>query len=145
MSLESWLKVCLPAFPLGFTLIGIGAYWRENPVALVPPGIAFWGLGVLYYLFTHLYVPNRRYPLILMIGAAILWLVASITAHNLGKFLASPAHEGLLSVVWNRDFLFAYICAALGCGAGLVHFFKYEPLIAAKVQEDRQSLGEGSN
>jgi hypothetical protein len=140
MGPESWLKVCLPAFPLGFALIGIGGYWRENPVPLLPPTIAFWGLGVLYYLFTHLYVPNRRYPLVLMIGASILWLVASITSHNLSKFMVSPAYSGPLSVLRNTDFLFAYISAGLGCAAGLINFFKYEPLILAKVQEEKGRL-----
>jgi hypothetical protein len=36
MSAESWLKIALPAFPLGFTILGIGLYWRENPIALLP-------------------------------------------------------------------------------------------------------------
>lgn len=142
MSTESWLKVGLPAFPLGFTVFGAWLYWGENPLALLPPGIAFWGLGVLYYLFTHLYIPNRQIPLILTIGAAILWLVASITSHNLAKFLTSPEYSGVVSLLLNRDFGFAYVCASLGCIIGLVNFYRYEPLIVAQSQADREQINQ---
>lgn len=140
MSAESWFKVCLPAFPLGFTLFGVWLYWGENPIALLPPSIAFWGLGVLYYLFTHLYVPNRNYPLVLTIGETVLWLVASISAHNLAGFLVSGHHSGVLSVILNKDFLFAYTSACLACATGLVNFFHYEPSIMAQVRRDRRSI-----
>src|SRR2546422_1440645 len=67
MSSESWFKVSLPAFPAAFTIFGVGLYWGENPLPLLPPSIAFWGLVILFYLFTHLYVPNRAYPLLFTI------------------------------------------------------------------------------
>ncbi len=33
---ESWFKVGLSALPVAFTLLGVGAYWGENP----PPALA---------------------------------------------------------------------------------------------------------
>jgi hypothetical protein len=144
MSSESWYKIGLPAFPVAFTVFGVWLYWGENPLSLLPSPMAFWGLVILYYLFTHLYVPNRRYPLVLTISASVLWLVASITAHNLARFLTSTRYSGLVSVLSNKDFWYAYVCAGAACFVGLANFFRYEPLIVRKTQED-QTAGEGSN
>jgi hypothetical protein len=137
MLLESWFKIGLPAFPIGFTLLGAWLYWGDNPLALLPPPVAFWGVVVLFYLFSHLYVPNRRYPLVLTIFASVLWLVASITAHNLATFLASNRVPGL-SILGNKDFWYAYISAAAGCSVALWNFLRYEPLIVNKSRQDRE-------
>jgi len=136
---ESWYKVSLPAFPVAFTLAGVWLYWGENPVALLPSPVAFWGLVVLFYLFTHLYVPNKRYPLLLTISATLLWLIASITSHNLGKFLISGRYSGPASVLANKDFWYSYVSAGVGCLIGLRNFFRFEPVIAGKSLEDRSA------
>jgi Na+/citrate or Na+/malate symporter len=140
MALESWFKIGLPAFPLGFTLLGAWLYWGDNPLALLPPPLAFWGVVVLFYLFSHLYVPNRRYPLVLTIFASVLWLVASITAHNLGRFLSSSQARGVSAVMANKDFWYAYISAAVGCVVALRNFLRYEPIIVDKSRRDRDAV-----
>jgi hypothetical protein len=142
MSRESWFKIVMPAFPVGFTIFGVWIYWRENPLALLPSPIAFAGVVILFYLFTHLYVPSRRYPLIMIMLATILWLVASITAHNLGKFLSSREYSGAASIMTRTDFWYAYICAGIAFAAALKNFLRYEPLIVARVQEDRRELND---
>lgn len=141
MSLESWLKIIMPAFPVGFTIFGVWAYWGENPLPLLPPPLAFSGLVVCFYLFTHLYFPNRRYPFIMTIFVTLLWLVACITSHNLGKFLGSPSYSGVLSVVTRKDFWYAYVCSVIAFASGLLNFFRYEPMIAAQIQDDRSAAG----
>src|SRR5690242_18531361 len=99
MSADSWYKVCLPGFPAAFTVFGVWLYWGENPLPLLAPAVAFWGVVILYYLFTHLYIPNRRHPLVLTILLTGLWLVAAITAHNLGRCLTSGACPTFLSIM----------------------------------------------
>ncbi len=118
MTSESWLKISLPAFPVGFTMFGVWLYWGENPLPLLPPSIAFWGVVILFYLFSHFDVPNRRYPLLLMICSSVLWLVASITSHSLAKFLTSTRYRGLGSILASTDFWYAYVCAGVGGAIG---------------------------
>jgi hypothetical protein len=140
MAPESWLKISLPAFPVAFTVFGVWLYWGENPLPLLAPPAAFWGLVVLFYLFSHLELPNRNYPLILIIAITALWLVSAITSHNLGKFVASARYNGFTSVFRNRDFWYAYICSAVACTAGLTHFIRFEPLIVGAVKKVRQRI-----
>jgi hypothetical protein len=137
MSPESWLKIVTPAFPVGFTVFGVWAYFGENPVPLLPAPMAFWGLMICFYLFSHLYIPERRYPLITTIFATVLWLVASLTSRNLGKFLGSAGYTGALSVLARKDFWYAYICAAVAFAGGLWNFFRYEPMIVSQIRQDR--------
>src|SRR6266550_3878595 len=111
MGLESWLKISIPAFPVAFAIFGIWLYWGESPLPFLAPSVAFWGLVVLFYLFSHLDLPNRKYPFILTIGVTVLWLVTAITSHNLGKFITSNRYTGPGSVFWNKDFWYAYICS----------------------------------
>jgi hypothetical protein len=141
MTSESWLKISLPAFPLGFTVFGVWFYWGENPLALLPPSIAFFGVVTLFYVFSHLDVPNKRYPLWLMIFTSVLWLVASITSHGLAKFMLSERYIGLRSVIASIDFWYAYVCALFGGGIGLNQFLRLEPQIAASVKQDRAASG----
>lgn len=140
MSAESWLKVGLPAFPVAFSIFGVWLYWGDNPLPILAPAIAFWGVVLLYYLFSHLIVVNRSYPLFLTIAATALWLVSSITSHNLGRFLASNEHVGFKSILLNKDFWYAYICAAFGSFAGVRHFFRYEPEIVKQIKKDRARI-----
>jgi hypothetical protein len=141
MAPESWLKISLPAFPVAFTVFGVWLYWGENPLPLLAPPAAFWGVVVLFYLFTHLDLPKgRSYPLLLIIAASGLWVIAAITSHNLGKFLTSKGYVGLVSVFRNKDFWYAYICSASACAAGLVHFIRYEPVIVKQIKEDRERI-----
>jgi hypothetical protein len=140
MAPESWLKISLPAFPVAFTIFGVWGYWHENVLPLLAPSVAFWGLVVLFYLFSHLDLPNRSYPLFLIIAAAGLWMVSAITSHNLGKFVASNKYVGLRSVFSNTDFWYAYICSAVAGIAGLVHFIRYEPDIVEQIRRDRERI-----
>jgi len=140
MSLESWLKVGLPAFPLGFTILGAWLYWGDNPLPLLAPPIAFWGLVVLVYLFTNLYIPDRRYTLFLTISATLLWLVTAITSHNLGRFISSKQYGGLISAMATKDFWYAYVCALVGCVAAIKQFIRYEPMIVAQLEQDRAAV-----
>jgi hypothetical protein len=137
MSSESWLKVGLPAFPAAFTILGAWLYWGDNPLPLLPPSIAFWGVVVVYYVFTHLYIPDRKYPLFLTIFTTSLWLVASIAAHSLGRFVTSDRYRGLFSVLSDIDFWYAYVCALTGCFVALQNFYRYEPLILAQIRRDQ--------
>ena len=98
MSRESWFKIALPAFPVGFVIFGSWLYWGDNVIPLLPPALGFWGVTILYYLFTHLYIPERRLSFILTMGVAGLWLVTSITAHNLGRFVNSSQLWEIISV-----------------------------------------------
>jgi len=137
MTLESWLKIALPAFPMAFAVFGTGLYWHENILALLPPPIAFWGVVILMYLFSQWEVPGRRYTHTLTMFASSLWLLSSITAHNLGRFMLSGGYRGVTSALSNWDFWYAYGCAAVGSVIGIIHFVRFEPLIAAQVREDR--------
>jgi hypothetical protein len=137
MQHESWLKISLPAFPVAFTVLGVWLYWGDNPLPLLAPPIAFWGLVMLFYLFSHFDLPNKSYPLFLTVGVTLCWLTSSITSHNLGKFLTSSRYTGFWSVLKNIDFWYAYLCSAVGCGVGLTQFFRLEPLIMAQIAKDR--------
>jgi hypothetical protein len=137
MTLESWLKISLPAFPVVFALFGAGLYWHENVLPLLPPSLAFWGVVILMYLFSQWEVPGKRYTHMVTMFVTCLWLVSSITAHNLGRFIGSDGYHGVRSAVSDRDFWFAYICAITGSAIGLVHFIRLEPLIADQVRLDR--------
>src|SRR6266481_4503585 len=134
MAPESWLKVGLPAYPVAFTVFGIWLYWRENPLPALAPAVAFWGVVILFYLFSHCELQNKSYPIFLVIGETVLWLVSSITSHNLGKFLLSKQYTGLVDVLSNTYFWFAYGCCIVSAIVGLLHFFRLEPLIAAQVR-----------
>ena len=141
MAPESWLKISLPAFPVLFTILGVWLYWHENPLPLLAPSVAFWGVVVLFYLFSHLDLPDgRSYPLFLIIAATSLWMVSAITSHNLGRFVISTRYSGLLSVFGSTDFWYAYICAAVACGTGLRHFLRYEPEIVEQIKKDRERI-----
>jgi len=141
MAPESWLKISLPAFPVAFTIFGVWLYWRENLLPLLAPSVAFWGLVVLFYLFSHLEaLPNRSYHLFLIIAATSLWMVSAITSHNLGKFVISNRYVGLGSVLRNTDFWYAYISSAVACVVGLIHFIRYEPEIVEQIKRDRGRL-----
>ncbi len=145
MAPESWLKISLPAFPVAFTILGIWLYWGENPLPLLAPSIAFWGLVVLFYLFSHLEAqPNKNYQLILIIAATVLWFVSAITSHNLGKFVSSNRYIGLRSIFSTKDFWYAYICSAFACAVGAAHFIRYEPVIVEQIKKDRERLAEGA-
>lgn len=143
MAPESWLKISLPAFPVGFTIVVVWLYWGENPLPLLAPALAFWGVVIFFYVFTHWYVPNRGYPLVIMIFGAVLWFGCSITSHNLGKFFASGRYTGVKSLFSNRDFLAAYICCLANAIMGLINFRKYEPQIMAEIKEQRARIQSG--
>jgi len=141
MAPESWLKISLPAFPVAFTIFGVWLYWRENPLPLLAPSVAFWGVVVLFYLFSHLDLPDgRSYSLFLIIAATSLWMVSAITSHNLGRFVISTRYSGFWSVFGSADFWYAYICAAVACSTGLRHFLRYEPEIVEQIRKDRESI-----
>jgi hypothetical protein len=140
MSSESWFKIALPALPFAFVIFGVGLYWGDNPLPLLPPSLAFWGVNILFYLYTHLYIPERRLTFILTAGVAALWLVSGITAHNLATFIGSTHYSGFVSVLVTRDFWYAYMCAFLCCSVGLFHFWRYEPLIVEQVKMDREAI-----
>src|SRR5882762_3672775 len=141
MAPESWLKISLPAFPVTFIVLGIWLYWGENPLPLLAPSIAFWGLVVLFYLFSHLeVVPNKNYQLILIIAATVLWFVSALTSHNLGKFVTSNRYSGFGSIFSTKDFWYAYICSAVACAIGLLHFIRYEPDIVEQIKKDRERI-----
>jgi hypothetical protein len=141
MAPESWLRISLPAFPVAFTVFGVWLYWGENPLPLLAPPVAFWGVVVLFYLFSHLDLPQgRSYPLFLTILTSLFWAFAAITSHNLGKFVTSNRYVGFMSVFGSKDFWYAYICAAAAFIAGLLHFIRYEPVIVEQIKKDRERL-----
>ncbi len=142
MALESWLKISLPAFPVAFAVFVIGWYWDENILALLPPSVALWGLMILYYLFSTWEVPERRSTYYLTISVSILWFASSLTAHNLGKFIASSSYSGVTSALSCKDFWSAYGCAVVGAITGLIQFLRFEPLIVAKADGDRAQYDE---
>jgi len=141
MSPESWLKIALPGFPVAFIILVNWVYWGENPLPLLPPSVAFWGFVILYYLFTNLYIAEKpSLPLILTGSTLVLWFAASLTSHSLGRFLLSDRYYGLLSILSNKDFLIACLCALVSFSVGIRHFCKYEPLIRANSQKDRPKV-----
>jgi hypothetical protein len=134
---ESWFKVGLSALPTLFTVFGLWLYWGDNPLAILAPSLGFWGVTLSFYLFTHIYVPERRSPFYLAVCTSGSWLVSSITAHNLGRFLASSAYTGVVSVVRNKDFRYSYGFSILGFLLALVLFIRHEPRIVAQVESER--------
>ena len=134
MSPESWFKVSLSALPVAFTVFGVWGYWHEDPLRLLAPNIAFWGVVLEFYLFSNLEVPASRAPFYYSISSALLWLVSAITTHNLVRALASNPKAGLMFELGSKDFWFAYAAAAVGCGEPLWRFFKFEPLISEHKQ-----------
>ncbi len=140
MTWESWFKVSLSGLPVAFTIFGVWLYWGQNPVALLPPNLAFWGVVITYYLFGHIYVEDdRNAPFWLSVSTALFWLISSITSHNLARYITSQNYSGVLSVFVRRDFWYAYSCALLSSGLGLWEFFKHEPRIMAQIQRDRRA------
>lgn len=142
MSWESWFKVSLTALPIGFSLIGVGLYWRENPLPVLAPSLAFWGVTTTFYLFTQAYMPYSRAPFYLAVFTALLWLVASITGHNFGAFLKSSSYSGFRSALGNTDFWFSYVSALTGFLLALWQFRRHEPRIAERI---RQQVAEQGN
>jgi hypothetical protein len=102
--------------------------------------LAFWGVVITYYLFGHLYLPNRNTPFWLAVGTALLWLVSSITSQNLARFLASGNYQGLFSILHNRDFWYAYVFAAVGFAVALWQFSRHEPQIVAQIKRERARI-----
>ena len=140
MAAESWFKVCLPALPTGFTVFGIWGYWGENPLPLLAPNMAFWGVVITFYLFTHLYRPSSRSPYVLSVTTALLWFVSAVTGHNLARFLASADYSGLESVLYRTDFWYSYVFGGLGAGLALWQFLEHEPRIVAQVENESARL-----
>lgn len=134
---ESWFKVGLSALPTLFTIFGIWLYWGDNPLPLLAPNVAFWSVVLSFYLFTHIYVPEKRSPFYLAICTSGSWLISSITAHNLGHFLGSSAYTGALSVLTNKDFRYSYGSASIGFVIALLLFIRHEPFIAAQIKSER--------
>ena len=140
MTAESWAKVFLPALPTGFTVLGVWGYWGENPLPLLAPNMAFWGVVITFYLFTYLSRPGSRTPYFFAVATALLWGVSAVTGHNLGRFIASADYSGLKSVLSQRDFWYCYVFGVLGAGLPLWKFLEYEPRIAAQVENERAEL-----
>ena len=136
MSLESLFKIGLPAFPLGFTILGAWLYWGDNPLALLPPPLAFWAGRNFLNLFASI-CSEPADPLVLTIFASVLWLVASITAHNLSRFLSASQHIQFATLMGRTYFLYAYISAGFGCTVAGWNFLRYEPAIVNKSRRDR--------
>ena len=134
---ESWFKVGLSALPTLFTIFGIWLYWGDNPLAILAPSVSFWGVTLSFYLFTHIYVPEKRSPFYLAVFTSGSWLVSSITAHNLARFLASSGYTGLISVFGNKDFRYSYGFSLIGFVIALTLFIRHEPHIVAQVESER--------
>jgi hypothetical protein len=143
MTWESWFKIALSGLPVAYTIFGVWFYWGDNPIPLLAPSLAFWGVVIVYYLFGHIYLETNKEPFWLAISTALLWLISNITSHNLGRFVSSTAYSGTLSVLGSKDFWYAYLCAVLSSGIGLWQFFKHEPNIMAQVLDDRAAQSEG--
>jgi hypothetical protein len=137
VSPESWFKVSLSALPVAFTVFGVGAYWHEDPLRLLAPNVAFWGVVLEFYLFSNLEVPGSRAPFYFSVCSALLWLVSAITTHNLVREIASNPQAGLMFELATKDFWFAYAAATVGCGVPLYRFLKFEPLIVENRRKER--------
>ena len=137
MSSESWYKVALSALPVAFTVLGIWGYWHEDPLPLLAPNIAFWGVVLEFYLFSNLDVPGSRAPFFFSVGSALLWLVSAITTHHMVRALASNPNGGLVFMMRTTDFWYAYVAAVVGCGVPLRRFLKFEPLIVEHMRNER--------
>jgi hypothetical protein len=141
VSSESWFKVALSVLPVAFTVFGVWGYWHENPLPVLAPNIAFWGVVLEFYLFSNLDVPESRAPFFFSVGSALLWLVSAITAHHLVRALASNPTAGVVVMLRTTDFWYAYVAAVVGCAVPLRRFSKFEPLITA--QHTRYQRGKG--
>ncbi len=137
---ESWFKVGLSALPVAFSILGVWVYWRENPLPVLAPSIAFWGVGTTFYLFTQIYIPESRAPFYLAVFTALSWLLTSITAHNLAAFLRSPAYSGFWSILRNTDFWFSYAFALFSFGLALQQFCTREPRIVERISQQRSAV-----
>jgi hypothetical protein len=135
MNWESLFKVSLTALPIGFSLLGVGLYWHENPLPVLAPSLAFWGVTTAFYLFTQAYMPTSRAPFLGAVYTAIFWLVASIAAHNLAVFLRSTSYSGFWSILKNTDFWYSYVSALMGFLLALWQFCKHEPRIVERIQQ----------
>ena len=93
MTAESWIKVGLPAYPVAFTIFAVWLYWRDNPLPLLAPSLSFWGIVVLFYIFTHCDpVISRSRSLFLMVGETILWFYSE---HHVAQFGQVPTLEAV--------------------------------------------------
>ncbi|OFV96276.1 MAG: hypothetical protein A3F68_09655 [Acidobacteria bacterium RIFCSPLOWO2_12_FULL_54_10] len=140
MKLESWFKVGLPALPIAFTVVGVWIYWKENPIPILAPQVAFWGVAITFYLFTYLYKPGSRSPYVLSVCTSLFWFISALTSHNMGRFVSSTGYSGIGSILSTADFWFAYIFAILAMGPPLYLFMKFEPQIAIQVEKDREAI-----
>ena len=140
MTPESWFKICLPALPAGFTVLGVWGYWGQNPLPLLAPNMAFWGVVITFYLFTYLFRPGNRSPYVLGVTTALLWLVSAVTGYNLGRFIASADYSGLKSVLSRTDFWYSYVFGVSGAGLALWQFLKHERGIVAQVEKEKAKL-----
>jgi hypothetical protein len=134
MNWESWFKIGLPALPTAFSLFGVWLYWGENPLPILAPSVGFWGVMIAFYLFTHIYLPQKRSPFYFAVFSACLWLVSSITSRNLSHFLLSDDYTGLLSLLKNKDLWYSYIMSGTGFAVALSQFMHHEPRIAAEAE-----------
>ena len=139
---ESWFKVGLAALPIGFSIFGVGIYWHENPLPVLAPSIAFWGVSTAFYLFTQVYMPESRAPFYLAVFTAMFWLLASITAHKLGAFLNSKSYSGMLSILGNIDFWYSYAFALAGFSLALWQFRIHEPHIIERIEKQRTGASQ---
>jgi len=142
MTWESWYKIGLSALPTMFTILGLWLYWGENPLPALAPNLGFWGVVIAFYLFTHIYLPNKRSPFYLTVCTACLWLVSSITSRNLARFLASDEYTGALSVLRSKDFWYSYVMSTLALVIPLSQFIRHEPRIVAESERVGKSAGE---
>jgi len=141
MTWESWFKVSLPSLPILFSVFGVWLYWGENPLPVLAPSIAFWGVTISFYLFTQVYKPNSRAPFFLAIVTASLWAFASITSHNLALFLRAGSHSGFIDVLKNTDFWYSYVLAGVAFALSLWQFLVHEPGIMEHVRrQQREAL-----
>jgi hypothetical protein len=136
MTWESWFKVGLSGIPVLFTILGPGLYWGDNILPALAPSIGFWGVVIAFYLYTHIYIPGKRSPFFLAVSTACLWMVSSITAHNLGRFVGSSNYHGTLSVLGDKDFWYSYFMSAFSALLALSQFLKHEPGILAQSRAD---------
>lgn len=141
MTWESWFKVGLSALPIGFSIFGVGLYWRENPLPVLAPSIAFWGVSTTFYLFTQIYMPESRAPFYLAVFTALFWLLASVTAHNLGVFLKSTSYSGIVSVLRNTDFWYSYIFGVFSFSLAFWQFRVHEPRIIQRIKQQIAERG----
>ncbi len=138
MTWESSFKIGLPAIPLMYTVLAVWGYWGENPVALLPPQIAFWGVVITFYLFTHIYLPDSRAPFFMTLLTSLVWLISSLTSHGLARIIASNDYQGFFSLLLSKDLWFSYGFSFAGFGVAFWQFVIHEPRIVAEARRQRQ-------